>query len=275
MSKLELGFNKGIDNAVYHDDREYVSSSGIKMLYKDPRLYYKNYILNETDTFNQSAMDLGSYIHALILEPHLVEKEFAIFLGASRRGGVWEEFEKENAGKIIITRSQKAVADKLIEGFRNTKIIMGDHNHEKEVSLSSFYEKGEAEETLCVVIDDVKVKVRFDYRKEWDSFGSINDIKTTAADASSPEKAELICQSFGYDVSAALYVDAVEQQTGKPHDFYFTFMSKMDNQSYMYKASEQMLAEGRRKYKIGLERLKEARISGVYYKNIIREINSI
>lgn len=275
MSKLELGFNKDISNQDYHDDREYISSSGLKMMYKDPRSYYKAYILGEKETFNQSAMDLGSYIHALILEPHLIEKEFAVFTGAMRRGKEWEEFQKDVGDRIIITRSQKSLADELVKNFLTTKVIIGAAENEKEVALSSFYTDGNAEETLCVEIDGVKVKVRFDYRKEWDSFGSINDIKTTAAEADSPEKVEEICRSFSYDISAALYVDAVTKHTGKPHDFYFTFMSKADKQSYMYKASEQMLEEGRRKYKIALERLKEARRTGVYYKNVIREINSI
>lgn len=39
---LKLGVNLDIPNESYHKDVEYVSSSGLKIMLKDPKLYYKN-----------------------------------------------------------------------------------------------------------------------------------------------------------------------------------------------------------------------------------------
>lgn len=272
---MKLGFNRDISNTEYHEDRTFVSSSGLKLMYKDPRDYYATYVLNEPSMkMNQSNLDFGSYVHALILEPHLVDSQFAIYEGQTRYGKAWEAFKEEHKDKIIVTGSQARTAQQLYDNFNKSTVLLGEGDSKKEVPLSSFYTKGNAEETLCVLLEDVPVKVRFDYRKEWDTYGSINDIKTTSEFAHTKAHAEAIIDTWNYEVSAALYVDAVEQQTGKPHDFYFTFISKKDGKSYMYRASKQMLEVGRRKYKIALERLKKARETGKFFENIILEIDA-
>lgn len=272
---LKDGFNYDISNEDYHADRQYASSSSLKMMLRNPREYHKVYVLNEGEKPVSAALDLGSYIHARILEPEVVENEFAVFSGAMKRGAAWKEFERENEGKIIITSSQKMQSDKLISNFYNSNIIIGNQKSEKEVPVASFFENGFAEQTLCGTLDGVKIKVRFDYRKEFETFGSINDIKTTSASLRSKEDAEMVCAKLEYDLSAALYVDLVEQHTGKPHDFFFCFISKADGDTRMFKASEQMLETGRAKYKKAIEMLKEARKTGVYYKNKIETIDSI
>jgi hypothetical protein len=273
QTEFDLGFQAGISNEEYHADRTYVSSSVLKLLEKDVRSYYKQYVLGEEKLFgNQGAMDLGSYIHALILEPHLVDVEFAVFDGAMRRGKAWDAFlEDTDPAKTIITKSQAVLANDLVEEFYATSVKIGD----EEVPISSFFEGGKAEESLFVELDGVKVKVRFDYRKQSGEAHSINDIKTTAAPISSAKDAEKICASFGYDVSAALYCDAVMKATGNKHDFYFCFLSKKDGGTTIFKASEQMLESGRVKYKRAIEKLKEGRETGIWFENKIEEINSI
>jgi len=273
---LVLGFNKDIGNSEYHDDREYISSSGLKMLYKNPREFHRIYVLNEENKMpNQSALDFGSYLHCLILEPHLEHTDFAVFTGYSRRGKDWEKFRDANASKCIITSSQKNLSDKLMKSYKESSVIIGKHGYEIDVPVSSFFSGGEAEETLCVEIEGVKVKVRFDYRKEFEDYGSINDVKTTAEYISTKAQVEKICASWGYDVSAALYCDAAEIATGKPHEFYYNFLSKKDGACRIYRASDQMLEVGRKKYKEAIRRLKDARETGFYYKNEIEELNSI
>ena len=69
-----------------------------------------------------------------------------------------------------------------------------------------------------------------------------------------------------------MYVDLVSQATGKPHDFYFVFLSKKDFQTRVFKASEGMLDRGRAMYKEAIERLKEAESTGVYFENKIQEL---
>lgn len=272
---VEGKFDNEISNEDYHAGRSHISSSGLKLLLRDERAFYKQYITNETAGPSGPALDIGSYLHCMILEPHLLDIEFAVYQGAQRRGAAYEVFKKEHEGKTILTKSQHSHVSGLVDNFNKGKIIIGDDGNEKEVMISSFFTKGKPEESLFGELDGVNVKVRFDYRKEWDDFASINDLKTTGDMAHTPLLVENVCRKWDYDLSAALYVDMASKYTNKPHDFYFTFISKADGGTYIYKASDQMLTEGRRKYKEAIVKLKLARETGIYYINKIKEINSI
>lgn len=277
MSILKEGFNQYIDNQEYHDDREYISSSGLKLILDDPREFHRRYVLNEPqESRNSASLDFGSYVHALILEPHLVEKEFAVYEGTQRRGAKWEKFQLDNLDKTIITKSQAVEAAKAVEIFNNSKVWTKDSNgNDKEAFISSFFTKGKAEETLAGELDGVKVKVRFDYRKEFEKFGSINDIKTTSYDINTKRDIEKISALWGYELSAALYCDMVQKYTGKKHDFYFCYINTKRSMVKLVKASEQMLEAGRMKYKEALQILKGARQSGEYFNKGIEEIDYV
>lgn len=251
------GFNKNIDNSTYHANRTHVSSSVLKAALKDIEEFKRIYVDGEAaPVFNLEAMNFGSYIHTLILEPHLVEQEFAIWDKIMCEGEEWEEFNISNKDKIVITRSQFAHAKELLENFYRKEILFND----KVVLLNSLFTGGEAEETCCTNLHGIDVKVRFDYRDGKRFF--INDVKTTSSSIRSKKDVEKVCASFEYDLSAALYCDVVEKVTGDKHDFYFTFISKKDNQSTIWKASEAMLERGRKKYREAIKRIKRGRETG-------------
>lgn len=276
MSKLILGKNPDVDNSVYHGDREYVSSSGLKLLFKNPREYHRQYVLGDrTNAPSGAALDFGSYIHSLILEPHKTNSEFAIFSGYSRRGAEWDAFRIENADKIILLTPYKVKGEEIMKRYREATIMI-DHPEKgtQVVTIPSFFEGGEAEATYTAEIDGVKVKVRTDYHKEWDTFGSINDVKTTSESSLSKDNITKICARLSYDISAALYVDVLEIVTGKPHNFFFLFVSSETFEIALVKASKQMIENGRRKYKEAIRRLKIARETGKYFTNSIEEVYS-
>ena len=273
--KLKIGFNKDVDNSDYHADREYVSSSVLKTIYKSLDDYRKQYIEGEPAFFgNQYALDLGSLVHAMILEPHVIEKEFVFFDGPSKSGPEFVEFFKKhkNSGKIIVTSAMKEEADLLFDGFDGTLVRDIDGN---DVNVQELVSDGHAEETLCVEMDGIKVKVRFDYRKILEcGYASINDIKTTSSKIKTKKDFEKVCKMWGYDVSASLYCDAVELFTGIKHDFNFIVISKADGKTTLWKASEQMLESGRKKYKKALAKLKKARETGIFQEGT-QEIDAI
>lgn len=282
MTDLVNGqIQKEMSNEAYHANVSHVSSSGLKLFLDDPRAFYIKYVEKKKDTAphpNQDAFDFGSYIHAHILEPWLVDEEFAVFSGAIRRGEAWKKFKKENEGKIILTMNQGATADKMLEGFVNQKVLIGKHGYAEERQLSSFFEKGKAEESFAINLDGLDVKVRCDYRKDFEEFGSVNDVKTTN-ESLYPDKdkhnlkvVEDVCKRFSYDLSAALYVDVISIILGKPQDFYFTFLSKSTGHSCIFRASDAMLERGRAKYKEAIKGIKEARETGIWFTNSIQEI---
>ena len=271
MTELKKGFTKDLSNDIYHADRSHISSSGLKLLLEDPRQFEKVYVLDEPSAGKSSAaMDFGSFVHCLILEPHLLEEEFAVCRNAKvKRGAEWDKFKEANEGKTLIMESQEKIAFSAVDLYRRAKVVIGD----KEKKVSSFFEKGEAEESLCGELMGIKVKVRFDYRREFAKFGSINDIKTTSFPINSKAEIEEVCKRWGYEVSAALYVDLVSQETGKQHDFFFCFINSKDNVVQLVKASDQMLEAGRTKYKEALRRLKLARETGEYYDKGVMEVD--
>ena len=268
---MDLGFNNEISNEDYHGDRTYVSSSALKLILKDPKEYFKVYVKNEKNNISRAAFDFGTYVHALVLEPETIDKEFALFEGASRRGKVYTEFKEINKGKIIITKSQALKADVMVEKLReNTKA-------NNLIDL----EEGSVEQTLCVELDGVKVKVRTDYNNQTVAkindqlfpFGLIIDVKTTSDPIDKFSIGKTIAR-YDYDLSAALYVDALQEQLGTDQTFIFCFMSKLTNEVEMYQASDEMIANGRRKYKAAIKKLKAARLTGIYFdKDAIPTVN--
>lgn len=264
------GFNRDVDNETYHANKTHVSSSVLKTIGKSLEDYKDQYIDgNSKPFFNMDALNLGSYIHALILEPHVIKDEFLIYNSAE--DGKWVDFiEKYGDDKrIIITESQHKQAKELLASFYKKTVITKEGCQKP---LHTYYIDGQAEETLCVDMNGVKVKVRFDYRNEKEAF--IADIKTTSSKIRSKKDVEKVCRTWGYPLSAALYCDAVELHTGIKHDFYFTFISKADGKSTMWKASPQFLELGRKQYKAAIEKLKEARETGLYFEGIT-EIDAI
>ena len=253
---LKLGINK-CDNESYHQDRKYKSSSTLKLFLKDPREYYKRYILKEErEEMYKSAYDFGSYMHSLILEPHKTVLEFAVFEGATRRGKAYEEFKSANEGKTIITASQAQQALDLL------------HLYNEHVDTAGLIQGGVAEHTLCVELEGMPIKVRADYIKE----GMIIDVKTTSDPVDKFNAAKTIIR-FDYDLSAALYVDAFKKYTGQDYNFVFAFLNKQNGDVGILKASEALLENGRKKYKTAIKKLAEAEKSGVYFKEGIQEVD--
>lgn len=251
-SSMKIGYND-IPGDLYHEDREFISSSGLKLLLKDPRTFYKKYVKQEKDDGPRADhFGFGSYVHTLVLEPHLVDVEYGIYEGV-KRGKKWEAWQDENPGKIAITPSQKQQAFYMVQEFNK--------NHwAKELCID-----GEAEKTLCLEMNGVKVKVRADYLQG----NRIVDLKTTAYGCSL-EEVQAATLKWDYDLSAALYVDAYSQFTGNQHDFYFIYLSKQYNSCEVWKASEQLLENGRKKYKEAIETLKSNRETGRWYNRGIQ-----
>jgi exodeoxyribonuclease VIII len=255
MSKNEQ-INTTISNEDYHANRSHVSSSGLKLYLKDPVEYHKQYVLGQSwdvPPALQNAFDFGTYVHAMVLEPHLLEEEFAIY-----ESGCREAFDYDNQGKLIMTTGQDANARKMFNNYKKTVF------HPEGKPISSFFEGGQAEESMFGELDGLKVKIRTDYRKVCKSgFASINDVKTTSKNVNFKNITKT-CEELDYDLSAALYCDVAEQVTGIKHDFFFLFMGKKDYKSEIFRASEEFLERGRVKYKRAIKGIKKSRETGVW-----------
>ncbi len=250
MSQFKL--KKGINhctNEEYHGDKSYLSSSNLKLILKDPEQFYKEIVLGERDRKHIAAFDEGSYAHSLILEPHMVEKEYAFFPEWRKAGKVWEAFKQaeENQGKIILSVPQKKRVEQLIEAYSQLSpavdLITG----------------GESEYTVAGELMGLKLKARADYINLEE--GYIADVKTTGYSADHDTFSYTI-DRFGYDLSAGLYTMLFEQHYGKPFDFYFIVLSKKEKTCEVYKASSETMERGRAAVVEAVSLIKKCQESG-------------
>lgn len=256
---LKLGQNVEISNSDYHGDREYISSSGLKLLLKDEKEFHKQYIQGirqeGTDFF-----DFGTYIHALILEPHTVENDFAVYSGAVKRGKMYEEFKSNNTDKVIVTKKEQDQGIEIMKKFESSKLC------------KQLISDGVPEDTYCAILDGLKVKVRTDYLKT----NSIVDVKTTSFGIDK-ESLESTCIKYDYDLSAALYLDTVNECKNWKNEeniiknFYFLFVNKRTNDIIAARATTSLIENGRRKYKAAIKKYKRLKAEGFFDKKELEE----
>lgn len=254
ITKNTRGFIQGLSSDEYHNSKLHYSSSVLKQALDKPYEFYKERILGEEPKKQSSdALDIGTYCHTVLLEPELVDKEYAIFTGSRRQGKLWEIFQAENQNKIIITSSQKELVDKIADQFYKSQILLPD---ESVVNGDYLFSNGKAEESLFTSILDLPIKVRFDYRIE-NGRKVIRDLKTTKDTPNSVEDARKLIYGSKYHLSAALYVDAIKEETGDDYDFEWVFVSKEDFKTNTYIASKECLTAGRELYIMAIERIKK------------------
>ncbi len=237
---MKIGLNE-ITNEKYHEDREFISSSGLKLLNKDPEEFKKKHVDCEPEPPRKvsTAFELGSYVHSLILEPHLVDKEYAVYPGFRRSGPDWKKFQIDNPGKVLLNKGTNIKGQECIEAFKLRQVAV------------DLIQGGFSEQTVCQTIGDMKFKTRYDYVNV--EKGYIADVKTSAY-AVDQDMFKMTIEKWQYDLSAALYLAVCEKFYGKPFDFYFIAIGKADLDCQVYRLSEKTRAEGERAMWKAIER---------------------
>lgn len=250
---LQPGLNH-CSNADYHADRRYISSSGLKEVYKDLEAYHRHYVLGvpKLGPGNQNALDEGSLTHTLILEPDQIDKEYAFFKGGLKRGSEWEAFKANApAGKTLISYPQKVRCEAYAKSCLSNP-------HAREL-----LQGGEPELTLCGELSGISVKTRFDYIN-YDK-GYIADVKTTSHE-SGADFFKLACEQYMYFLSSALYMAVASEFYKKPFEFYFIVISKSSQRTDVYKLSQKSFTEGNLQLKEACAILNQARKTNVWTK---------
>ncbi len=255
---MKHGLYTDLSNEDYHKDNGFLSSSRIKLILQSPELYYKKYIKKELKEDHIEAFDTGTAIHSRILEPEKYENDIVFFSGR-RSGHSWNEFKTANAGKIILGDMQKMQLDRMYNSFRTSELgpkLISD---------------GVAESSLFTSLEGVDIKVRADYI----NYNSriIFDLKSQSG-MIEEEKFRRNAEGklYGYDLQAALYIDAYIEKHQQGFDFYWIVMSKDFDDIKFFKASPEFIEQGRRKYKQALKLIKQYEESGWNFKEDIIEI---
>lgn len=223
-----------------------MSASKLKLLYRSYRDYEKG--LKQS-----TSMKSGRLEHLAVLEPEKYDKIVVVVpekrinekgkeVKFVRTGGHWEEFQRSNLGKIIVSSTEdeqcRLVADAVHENHTARRYLTGD----KEVSI--FWEDqrfGPA-------------KARFDCINTHGRF--IADLKRTAKDL---DRFGFTCDSLGYDIQSSWYLSGAKAVGIDVQVFYFiAYESSWPHDSSVQETPLGMLESGAAKIDVAFDNFKKA-----------------
>jgi len=241
--------NSELSNEDYHADRQFVSSSGLKMLPHKTDEFIAKYKMTQKAESKSDALKFGGGLHSAILEPDVFPTEYVIEPVVNKRTNDGKaqikEFcaSAEAQGKTILTPDDMD----LIRAMRNT---CNQH------PIAGPALTGASKEQSFFLVDDViNQKVRLDAFKN----NIIMDVKS----CESIDKFHNSAAEYGYNFSEAMYKTVVSQVINEPVQFLFIAIQK----SYpftvaVFESDSVMQAEGIRKYNEAVEKYAELQESG-------------
>ena len=242
--------NSELSNEDYHADREFVSSSGLKMLPGRTDEFIARYQMTQKAESKSEALKFGGGLHSAILEPDVFPTEYVIEPVVNKRTNdgkaeLKEFYESVEAqGKTILTPGDMD----LIRAMRHT---CNQH------PIASKALMGASKEQSFFLADSViNQKVRLDAFKN----NIIMDVKSTE----SMDKFFNYAAQFNYNFSEAMYRSVVQEVINENHiEFLFIVIQK----SYpftvaVFQSDDLMRSEGMRKYEKAKESYVELSESG-------------
>lgn len=238
---------EGISNSKYHSDTNFLSSSQVKQAVESHANFrwLHNFKKQEESKWTpDSAKDFGSLVHALVLEPEVIDSEFA-FIDLDGRNMRLKENQKykalfleTNANKIVLTGESKERAHVCEVALKEHKFLNSLLEADGKAELSGFYRD-----------DFYNRELRFRPDKlirDYNGKDVILDLKTTRDIESFVKDAKW---KYHYDLSAFMYCEGHLKITGNVPDFYFGVVeSNSPHRVAVYKASDEFLQQGRKKY---------------------------
>lgn len=261
------GIFENIPNETYHADKEWLSSSQIKVALQSA-LAFKYFVLDGKGEKSKSASkDFGSVVHKLILE----EKDF-----------LNEYYVADLAGiDLRTTHGKNKKAE--IQGLAGSRILISQEDYDKACACRDsvmshpdarrYLEMpGVSEASVYVELDHtlpsgemvmLKVRVRPDRLVHGHA---ILDLKTTKNPSKdSFTKDALADWGYGYDVSAALYVRAIAKLTGEILPF--IFIAVRNDAPYecgVYKLKDESMKRGEARLNRALTTIVLAERAGIW-----------
>jgi len=282
-----------IKKTIHELENEYfamdsISSSQLKDLISSPAIYYAKYIEKTMPSFDSYATNLGSKIHAYLLQPELVDISYQSFSIApclpthsfesimKEAKSRWKTIEVENGNTEMIyieepksDDAKKKMLDALTDYYEKEIILPGEitkiiryvnelnTNPITREVLNSLVKK---EYVLLDTTDDINMKCKLDGLTD---DGWVIDYKS----CEHPINDELACYSirkYGYHISAALYCYIAKRNGLDIKGFKWIFQNKGSGQCGVMECPVELLELGMRKVKLGLEILARCRVTNVW-----------
>lgn len=228
------GIYTGIPNDEYHSGPG-VSKSGLWTIYNQTPAHFRFPPEKKETAQSQAIKDLGSAIHAAILEPDLFERDF-IRGPEDRRGNKWKDLVE------VATLDGKTV---LVEAAYDEALAVRDMVH-RNAWINAILTQGDGvNEASGYAADPVTGelrRVRPDrYRRD---LRVMIDVKSTESAAA--EKFKRSVTAYGYHAQEAFYTD-VWQDLGQPVDgfVFIAFEKKSPYAVQVFELPPAIVEEGR------------------------------
>jgi len=249
--KTAVYSNTELSNEDYHADRDFVSSSGLKLIPGKEDEFIARYMMSHKLPERSEALKFGGGLHSAILEPDIFPTEYVIEPEVNRRTNAGKdelkEFYKsvEAEGKTVLTPEDMALI-RAMRGSVNQHPI-----------ASSALNGAEREKSFFLAGDYINQKVRLDAYKN----NIIMDVKS----CESIDKFYHSAAQYRYGFSEQMYRTVVEDITGEPTEFMFIAIQK----SYPYtvavfRSTEEVREKYARQYQASKDRYIQLKDSGMW-----------
>ena len=244
-----------MSNDEYHACPEF-SSSQLKDMLRSGAHFYVNNISKENQKEATTAMNFGTLVHTLFLEPDQFNSEFVVAPKFDKRTKAGKEdalaWEQVNQGKLLVNAEDIDSANRMAENLRTLSIYEQMQKHPGMAEASFFFTDP---------IYGLQLRVRPDWHiapcDEWPN-GLIIDLKTT--DDARPVAFSRTCGNFAYDLSASMYREGYQQVYETEDKPPFIFLVAERNTPFnvkQYNASKLFLSAGDNRYNKAKEKLAE------------------
>jgi PDDEXK-like domain of unknown function (DUF3799) len=220
---MQPGIYSDIPNNVYHSGAG-ISKSGLDLIRKSP-MHFRARMDSKNDNEPTAAQAIGTAFHSLLLEPEDFARSYVVKPdNAPKRPtsvqrsakkpspetieaiAFWDQFETENAGKIVLDNDENEQLLAMAHSVRNHPAASALLSGAPGVAELSCYWNDPTTGVLC--------RCRPDY---WRADGIIVDLKTT--EDASPEGFAKSLVNWRYYVQAPFYLDGIAEtikQSGDP-----------------------------------------------------------
>jgi hypothetical protein len=282
---------KQISDAEYFADHDFVNASKLKILLDKPSIYL------DVEQGDSEAKRFGRAFHYFLLEPTAFFERYWVmpeqYEGPTYKAGkkvldwavekwdfrkthhkeVKDELEAKNAKLSMLMPEEYTAIQRMMDSVfqygMQERFLDGG-----EAEISTFHEKfkwkyevdnpeqGNATWPLKIQFERYsKVKVKTDYKISKEDKVIVTDVKSTR-DASAFEFAKEV-YNMHYDLQMALQIDMISQHEGKPVDYYWLACEKtFPFCCAWYKPDTAMIASGRKKIAIALDRWEQYLLDG-------------
>ncbi len=206
-NEVKPGIYDNIPPHVYHNSPG-ISNSQLSIFADSAHLYEHHFIKKDLKRKESTAsQDLGTYLHALVLEPDKANHKICKWSATADKGKI-ERIEARDEGFLTVTKPQYEQAQRMRDSIM------------KNATACAVLSKGKAEQSLYGVHEATGLLIRS--RPDWRSpdAGILADIKTTKSiDTREHGSLSRDIYSYRWHVQEALYRDLEEQHGNKINEF--------------------------------------------------------